>query len=106
MFTNKSVSQNQQLAKELHKPIILKFKKGKVHAALKDNIWDADLADMQLISKFNKEVRFLLCVIDTFSKYAWVIPLKDKNAVSIVAAFQSILKQSNKNMGRQKLGIL
>ena len=51
---------------------------------------------MQLISKFNKRVRFLLCVIDIFSKYAWVVPLKDKKGASIVAAFQSILKQSNR----------
>ena len=77
-LTNKSVSQNQQLAEELHKPIIRKFKKRKVYSAFKDNIWGADLADMQLISKFNKGVRFLLCVIDIFSKYGWVVPLKDK----------------------------
>ena len=95
-LTNKSVSQNQQLAKELHKPIIRKFKKRKVHAAFKDDIWGADLADMQLISKFNKRVRFLLCVIDIFSKYTWVVPLKDKKCVSIVNESQSILKQSNR----------
>ena len=84
--------QNQQLAEELHKPIIRKFEKRKVHAAFKDNIWDADLADMQLLSRYNKGIRFLLCVIDIFSKYAWVVPLKDKKGVSIVTAFQSILK--------------
>ena len=69
-LTNKSVSQNQQLAEELHKPIIRKLKKRKVHSVFKDNIWGADLADMQLISKFNKRVRFLLCAIDIFSKYS------------------------------------
>ena len=53
---------------------------------------------MQLLSKFNKGFRFLLCVIDIFSKYAWVIPLKDKKGVIIVNAFQKILK----NMGRQR----
>ena len=51
---------------------------------------------MQLISKHNKGVRFLLCVIDIFSKYAWVVPLKDKKGVSIVGAFQTILKQSDR----------
>ena len=51
---------------------------------------------MQLLSKYNKEIRFLLCVIDIFSKYAWVVPLKDKKGISIVKAFQSILKQSNR----------
>ena len=51
---------------------------------------------MQLISKFNKGFRFLLCVIDSFSKYAWVVPLKDKKGTSIVNAFQIILKQSSR----------
>ena len=50
---------------------------------------------MQLISKFNKGFKFLLCVINIFSKYAWVIPLRDKKGVSIVDAFQKILKESN-----------
>ena len=92
----KPAPQNQQFAEELQKSIIRKFKKRKEYSAFKGNIWGADLADMQLISKFNKETRFLLCFIDIFSKYAWVVPLKDKKGVSIVAAFQSILKQSNR----------
>ena len=71
-------AQNQQLAEELHKPVIRKFEKRKVHSAFKDNIWDADLADMQLLNRHNKGIRFLLCVIDIYSKYAWVVPLKDK----------------------------
>ena len=72
------IKQNEQLAEELHKPIITKFKRRKVYSALKDNIWSAELVDMQLISKYNKGIRFLLCVIDIFCKYAWVIPLKEK----------------------------
>ena len=91
----KLTPQNQQLTKELHKPIIKKFEKRMVHAAFKDNIWGADLADMQLLSRYNKGIRFLLYVIDIFSKYTWVVPLKDKKGISIVKAFQSILKQSN-----------
>ena len=51
---------------------------------------------MQLLNKYNKGIRFLLCVIDIFSKYAWVVPLKDKKGISIVKAFQIILKQSNR----------
>ena len=57
---------------------------------------------MQLISKFNKRFRFLLCVIDIFSKYGWVVPLKDKKGVSIVDSFRDILDDSNRkpnNMG-------
>ena len=68
----KSIPQNEELAEELHKPIIKKFFKRKVYSAFKDNIWAADLADMQLISKFNKGFKFLSCVIDIYSKYAWV----------------------------------
>ena len=94
--TIKSMAPNEQLAEELHKPIIRKFKKRKVYSAFKGNIWGADLADMQLISKFSKGFRFLLCAIDIFSKYAWVIPLKDKKGVSIVNAFQKSLKRSNR----------
>ena len=86
---------NQQLAEELHKPIIRKCEERKVHAAFKDNIWGADLADMQILSKYNKGIRFLLCVIDIFSKYAWVVPLKDKKGISIVKTYQTIFKQSN-----------
>ena len=92
----KSIPQNEQLADELHKPIIRKCKKRKVYSAFKDNIWAADLADMQLISKFNKGLKFLLCVIDIYSKYAWVVPLRDKKGVSTVNVFQSILKKSNR----------
>ena len=87
---------NYQLANELHKRIIRKFIKRKVYSGFKDNIWGIDLADVQLLSKFNKGFRFLLCVIDIFSKYAWVVPLKDKKGVSIVNAFQKILDDSNR----------
>ena len=93
---NNEIKQNLQLAEKLHKLIIRKFKKRKVYSGFKDNIWGANLADMQLISKFNKGFRFLLCVIDIFSKYAWVVPLKDKKGVSIVDAFQKILDKSRR----------
>ena len=91
----KLTSQNQQLAEELHKPIIKTFEERKVYEAFKDNIWGADLADMQLLSRYNKGIKFLLCVIDIFSKHACFVPSKDKKGISIVKAFQSILKQSN-----------
>ena len=68
-----------QLANELHKPIIRKFKKRKVYSSFRDNIWG--------VSKYNKGNKYLLCAIDLFSKYAWVIPIKDKKGTSIVNAF-------------------
>ena len=67
-----------------------------MHSSFKDNIWGADLADMQLMSKYNKGIRYLLCVIDLFSKYAFVVPLKDKEGTFIVNAFQSILNNSKR----------
>ena len=56
-----------QLANELHKPIIRKFKKGKVYSSFRDNIWGVDLADLQSLSRYNKRIKCLLCVIDLFS---------------------------------------
>ena len=91
--------QNEELAEELHKPIIRKLKK-KVYSTFKDNIWGADLADMQLKSKFKKGFRFLFCVIDIFSKYAWDVPLKDKKGVSIVNTFQSTFRKSNRKSNK------
>ena len=88
------VNENIKLANELHKPIIRKFNKRKVYSTFKDNIWGADLANMQLLSKFNKGIKYLLCVIDLFSKYAFVVPLKYKKGISTVNAFQSILNKS------------
>ena len=90
------VNENIKLVNELHKPIIRKFNKQKVYSSFKDNIWGADLADMQLLSKFNKGIKYLLCAIDLFSKYAFVVPLKDKKGISIVNAFQSILNKSKR----------
>ena len=72
------------------------LKKRKVYSSFKDNIWGVDLADMQLISKYNKAIRYLLCAINLFSKYTFVVPLKDKKGVSIVNAFQKILNYSKR----------
>ena len=92
---NENVS-NKELAEELHNPIIRKFNKRKVLSPFIDNIWGVDLAHMQLISKFNEGIRFLLCVIGVYSKCAWVIPLKDRKGISITNAFQKILDESNR----------
>ena len=88
---------NHQLANELHKPVIKKFMKRKVYSSFKDNIWGVDLADMQSLSKFNKGFKYLLCAIDLFNKYSWVIPIKDKKGTSIVDAFKKIISEGQKN---------
>ena len=87
---------NYQLPDELHKPIIKKFKKRKVYSSFRDNIWGVGLADMQSLSRYNKGIRYLLCAIDLFSKYAWVIPIKDKKGTSIVNAFKKIISKGRK----------
>ena len=85
-----------KLANELHKPVIKKFSKRKVYSSFKDNIWGVDLADMQLLSKQNKGIKYLLCVIDLFSKYAFVVPLKDKKGASVVKGFEKIINESGR----------
>ena len=87
------------MANELLKPIIRKLKKRKAYLSFRDNIWSVDLADMQSLSKYNKGIKYLLCAIDLFSKYAWVIPIKDKKGTSIVNAFKKIISKRKPNMG-------
>ena len=78
------------LTEELHKPITRQFEKRKVYSSFKDIIWGTDLADMQLISKFSKGFwLLLLCVMDVYSKYAWVVPLKDKRGATTTNALEN-----------------
>ena len=81
------------LAEELHKPVTKKFQRRKVYVKGIDEIWAADLVDMSSFSKFNKGTKFLLAVIDIFSKYGWLIPLKDKKGETVAKAFKSIFKE-------------
>ena len=84
------------LADELHKPVIKKFEKRKVYSQFKDKIWGVDLADMQSFSKKYKGIKYLLCAMDLYSKYAFVVPLKDKKGISIFNGFNKIIKQSGR----------
>ena len=108
--TTKSMAEPSALARnssifadERHKPIIRKFNKRKVYSQFKDDIWGVDLADMQSLSRKNKSIKFLLCAIDVYSKYAFVIPLKDKKGISIVNAFNKIIKLCNRKPN--KIGV-
>jgi len=93
---SESVNWSSQLADELHKPIIKNFPKRKVFVNGIDKIWSADLVEMQAFSKFNRGVRYLLIVIDVFSKYGWMLPLKDKTGKSVTDAFKEIFKKSKR----------
>ena len=91
-----AIEPNYQLANELHRQIIRRFKRRKIYSSFRENIWGVDLADMQSLSKYNKGIKYLLCAINLFSKYAWVVPLKDKRGISIVNAFQKIISKGFK----------
>ena len=71
-----------------------------MYYSLKDNIWGVDLADLQLINKYNKGIEYLLCAIDFFSKYAFLVSLKGKKETTIANAFQSILDNSKRKLNK------
>ena len=78
-----------------HGVIYSDCKKRKLYSSFRDNIWGIDLADMQSLSKYDKGIKYLLCAIDIFGEYAWIVPLKDKKATSIVNAFQKIILEGS-----------
>ena len=81
------------LAEELHKPVKRKFRKRRVLVSGNNKIWAADLADMRAFAKYNNGNTFLLLVIDTFNKYGWIIPLKNKEGKTVVKAFETIFEE-------------
>ena len=85
---------SQQLADELHKPVTKNFSKRKVISNGTDEILAVDLVEMQKFSKWNRGIKYLLMVIDVFSKYGWIKPLKDKKTESVSKAFNEIFKRS------------
>ena len=87
---------SQQLAEELHKPITRNFRKRRVISYGIDEIWATDLVEIQKFSKWNKGITYLLMVIDVFSKYGWIVPLKDKKTESVSLAFDGIIKKSKR----------
>ena len=83
-------SWSNELAEELHKPIRKKFKKRRVYVKGVDKIWAADLVDMQAFSRNNKGYKYILMIIDVFSKYGWAIPLKTKTGLEVSEAFSKL----------------
>ena len=86
----------EKLADELHAPIKRNFTRRRVITNHIDEIWAADLVEMQQFSKWNKGYKYLLMVIDIFSKYGWIVPLKDKKGESVTEAFKSIFNKGRK----------
>ena len=85
-----------RLAQELHKPRRVRFQRRRVHVKGINEIWSADLVDMSAFSKDNHGVKYLLTIIDVFSKYAWMMPLKTKTGKDITKAFDYIIKGSGR----------
>ena len=81
---------NDQLAEELHKPVRKNFQKRRVMVSKIDEIWAADLVEMQKLSRDNKGYKYLLTVIDIFSKFGWIQPLKNKTGLEVEGAFKNI----------------
>ena len=94
MSINKTLEkQQQQLAKEVFSPQITKFKRQRIIPLYKDETWSADLIDKSSLSKYNNNYKFILTVIDIFTKYAWAIPLKYKSGLSITNCFKIVLSE-------------
>ena len=85
--------QQQQLAKEVFSPQITKFERQRIIPLYKDETWSADLIDKSSLSKYNNNYKFILTVIDIFTKYAWAIPLKNKSGLSITNGFKIVLSE-------------
>ena len=84
---------DQSTREELHKPVVKKFRKRKVYVKGIEEIFAADLVDMQAFSKFNNGVKYLLTVIDVFSRYGWMVPLKTKTGLEVANALKKIFQQ-------------
>jgi len=90
------VKWTDQLAEELHKPVVKNFRKRRVYVKGIDEIWAADLIDMQSFAEYNDGFKYLLSVVDIFSKYGWIVPLKDKSGKSVSQAFEKIFTSSER----------
>ena len=87
---------SQNLANELHKPVKRKFQKRRVFVPDIDDTWAADLVEMGKFSEWNKNIKYLLMVIDVFSKFGWIKPLKNKQGATVARAFEEIFKEGRK----------
>ena len=92
--TELGLSVNEELAEELHKQVIKELKRRKVYAKFKHNILAADLNKMESLSSFNHNVTYLVCIMDVFTKYTWIKPLKDKKGKTVLHGFTEIVNET------------
>ena len=88
------------LTKELHRPITRKFKRTQIITTGIDDVWAADLADMHLFADENDDYKYILTVIDCFSRYAWAVPIKDKKGDTVLNALKDIISKSKRKPNR------
>ena len=94
MSINKTIEkQQQQLAKEVFSPQKTKFQRQRIIPLYKDETWSADLIDKSSLSKYNNNYKFILTVINIFTKYAWAIPLKNKSGLFLTNGFKIVLSE-------------
>lgn len=91
------VTWTDELTNELHKPVKKKFRKRKVIAKGVDSIWAADIVDMQYYASSNRGYKYILMIIDVFSKYGWAIPIKTKKGIEVCNAFKMLWKQKQQH---------
>ena len=89
-------SVNEQLPEELHQPVIKKLKGRKVYSRFKNNIWAANLAEMESLSSKIRNIKYLLCAINVFVKYTWVKPLKYEKGEAVLTGFLTMVNNSNR----------
>src|SRR4051812_31659117 len=88
---------NKEFAEEIHRRVRRKFSRRKIVVYRKDEIWAIDLASMESLASYNDDFKFILCCIDVFSKFAWCVPLKNKNASAVLNAVKEIVKESGRS---------
>ena len=89
-------SERKQFSAEIHKRAIKKFTRRKVILNRIDDIWAMDLADLNSLVSYNDGCRYMLCIVDVFSKFAWAVPLKNKTAETVLSAVQGVVKKSKR----------
>ena len=87
------MSEKEQFVKEIHHRVVRKFPRRHVLVLHKDEIWAMDLASMETIAASNQGFKYIFCIIDVFSKYAWCIPLKTKNASTVLTAVKHVIRE-------------
>lgn len=91
------MNESKTFSEEVHHRVVRKFPRRRVEVYRVDEIWALDLASMETVSKYNEGYKYILCIIDVFSKYAWCVPLKNKTGPSILEAIKLVVDESDRS---------